>query len=83
MEEVAELCDRLVVLNQGRIVMNGSPAEIFSHASDLTEIGLSVPRVTDVFLRLREMGMDLPENVYTVEQAVGVLNARKGGKTPC
>ena len=83
MEEVAELCDRLVVLNHGRIAMNGSPAEIFTHAQELFEIGLSVPRVTEVFLRLREMGLSVPNDIYTVEQAAAYLNARKGGMTPC
>ena len=83
MEEVAELCDRLVVLNKGRIAMDGTPREIFSHAAELKQMGLSVPRVTEVCLRLRQMGLSLPEDVYTVGQAVAVLNARKGGTDAC
>ena len=83
MEEVAELCDRLVVLDHGHIVMDGTPAEIFLHAAELSEIGLSVPKVTEVALRLRELGLELPAPIYTVEQAVAALNARKGGSDPC
>ena len=77
MEEVAELCDRLVVMDHGTIAMDGSPAEIFTQASRLEEMGLTVPQVTKVFGLLRSRGLDLPANVYTLEQAVAALQARK------
>ena len=83
MEEVARVCDRLVVMHRGRIVMDGTPGEIFSHASRLKEIGLSVPQVTEVFHELRQNGVDVPENVYTLEQAVAVLTKLKGGNPGC
>ncbi len=82
MEEVAELCDRLVVMHKGEIAMDGSPAEIFTHARELQEMGLSVPQVTKVFSLLRDRGLELPESVYTLEQAVAALRARKEGR-PC
>ena len=82
MEEVAELCSRLIVMNKGSVAMDGTPAEVFTHADKLTKMGLSVPQVTSVFSRLRAMGLDLPADVYTVCYAVARLQERKEGR-PC
>ena len=82
MEEVAELCSRLIVMNKGCVAMDGAPAEVFTHVEELTEMGLSVPQVTSVFARLRAMGLDLPADVYTVRYAVARLQERKEGR-PC
>ena len=80
MEEVAELADRLMVMKDGGVDMIGKPAEVFSHAEHLREIGLTAPAVTEVFDLLRARGLPLPQNVYTLEQAVNALCAlRKGG----
>ena len=79
MEDVARLTDRLLVLNGSRLAMDGTPAEVFTHAEELVEMGLSIPQVTQVFLHLRKMGANVP-NVYTIAQAVEVLKAYKGGK---
>ena len=78
MEDVARLSDRLLVLNGSRLAMDAAPAEVFTHAEELVEMGLSIPQVTQVFLHLRKMGVDVP-NVYTIAQAVEVLKNRKGG----
>ena len=83
MEEVASFCDRLVVMNRGQIVMDGTPGEVFSGASRLKEIGLSVPQVTEVFRLLRAAGVDVPDDVYTLEQAVAALTKLKGGVPGC
>lgn len=77
MEEVASLCSRLVVMNHGAVAMDGTPAEVFTHAEELTQMGLSVPQVTTVFRLLRERGLDLPADVYTVKYAVRCLAAWK------
>ncbi len=79
MEDVARLTDRLLVLCGSHLAMDGAPGEIFTRASELVEMGLSIPQVTRVFLRLREMGLDVP-NVYTMDQAVDALAALKEGK---
>ena len=78
MEDVARLTDRLLVMNGSRLSYDACPAEVFSHAEDLLKIGLSIPQVTQVFLHLRHMGLDLP-NVYTLEQAADALQKLKGG----
>jgi energy-coupling factor transport system ATP-binding protein len=80
MEEIASTVDRLVVMNHSRAVMDGTPAQVFSHARELKEIGLAVPQVTSVFLRLQEMGVPVDTSVYTVEQAKAAILKLKGGR---
>ncbi len=83
MEEVAQEAQRLVVISEGRIPLSGSPAEVFSHDTELIEMGLGVPAMTRVFARLRTLGVDVPATVYTVEQArVAIMDAlaRKGAE---
>ena len=78
MEDVARLTDRLLVMNGSHLAMDGSPAEVFTHAEELVEMGLNIPQVTQVFLRLRAMGVPV-ENVYTIDQAVAEIKRVKGG----
>ncbi len=70
MEDVAAVADRVLVLNKGKIAMDGSVNAVYSRGKELKEIGLNVPEVTDVFLKLRDMGIDCKTDVYTIEQAV-------------
>ena len=76
MNDVARLTDRLLVLNGSHIAMDGTPDEVFTHAAQLEEMGLDIPEVTRVFLRLQAMGLDVPA-VHTMEQAVAVLKKLK------
>ena len=78
MTDVARLTERLLVMNGARLVMDGSPDEVFSRADELLDMGLDIPDVTSVFLRLRQLGVDIPQ-VYTIEQAVQVLTSLRGG----
>lgn len=78
MEDVARLTDRLLVMNGSRLAMDGTPAEVFTHAEELVEMGLSIPQVTQVFLQLRKLGLQIP-NVYTIDQAVQELKKIRGG----
>ena len=78
MEDVARLTDRLLVMNGSKLAMDGSPAEVFTHAEELVRMGLNIPQVTQVFLHLRAMGLNV-ENVYTIDQAVRQLKALRGG----
>ncbi len=78
MDDVARLTDRLLVMNQSRLVMDGTPREVFARAEELVAMGLNIPAVTQVFLRLRQMGLPV-ESVYTLDQAVAALCQRKGG----
>ena len=80
MEEIADSVQRLVVVNDARIAMDGTPREVFSHAEELDRMGLAVPQVTSVFLRLRQMGLPVDPSVYTTAQAAQALLALKGGR---
>ena len=79
MEEVAANADRLYVMNHGTVAMTGTPREVFSHAAELEDMGLDIPWVTRIFRRLRELGLEVDPTVYTIEQALEVLRAQKGG----
>lgn len=81
MEEVARLTDRLLVMNHGQVAMDGTPKEVFQQAQALLDMGLDIPVVTRVFLRLRELGPSVDTSVYSVEQAVAALKTWKGGAT--
>lgn len=81
MEEVAQFVDRLIVMNNGNIEMDGIPSEIFLMADRLEEIGLSAPQITYVIKKLKQLGMPIREDIFTVEKAIAelhkVLEARK------
>ena len=79
MDDVARLADRLLVLNEGQVEMLGKPSEIFTQAQRLREIGLNVPQVTTLFLRLKELGAPVDPATYTVEDALEQLLRLKGG----
>lgn len=80
MDDVAALADRLLVLNSGSIEMVGTPKEVFSQAARLREIGLAVPQMTELFLRLRELGVKVDPATYTITEALGQLLSLKGGR---
>ncbi|MBR5113948.1 MAG: energy-coupling factor transporter ATPase [Oscillospiraceae bacterium] len=79
MEEIARSVDRLVVFNKGHIMMDGAPSEVFEHDEELRSVGLSVPEVSLVAKRLRQLGLPIDRSVYTVEQAKKALLAVRGG----
>lgn len=80
MSDVARITDRLLVMNGSHLAMDGTPDQVFSRASELVEMGLDIPDVTRVFMRLQQLGLDVP-CVYSVEQAVSLLKGIKEGKT--
>ena len=80
MEDVARLTDRLLVMNGSRLAMDGTPSEVFSRAQELLAMGLNIPQVTQVFLKLKALGLDV-KSVYTMEQAVAEIIRLRGGKT--
>ena len=79
MEEIADSVQRLVVVNDAHIAMDGTPRQVFSRAEELETMGLAVPVVTSVFRRLRQMGLPVDDSVYTTAQAVETLTKLKGG----
>lgn len=69
MEDIAKIADRVLVMNKGEVAMFGSVREVFSRASELKTMGLNIPEITDVFLKLRKRGINCRTDIYTVEQA--------------
>ncbi len=79
MEDMAKYCDRLVVMNDGGIFAEGTKEEVFGNAGRLMEIGLGVPEITRLVARLREGGMPLKAEIYTVEEAKEAIAKLLGG----
>ena len=79
MNDVARLTERLLVLCGSKIAMDGPPAEVFTRAQELLDMGLDIPDITRVFLRLQQMGLAV-EPVYTMEQALETVKKLKEGK---
>ena len=78
MEDVARLTDRLLVMNGSKLAMDAPPAQVFTHAEELTQMGLNIPQVTQVFLELKKLGLDV-KNVYTIDQAAAEIKRLKEG----
>ena len=78
MEDVARLTDRLLVMNGSKLAMDAPPAQVFTHAEELTQMGLNIPQVTQVFLELKKLGLDV-KNVYTIDQAATEIKRLKEG----
>ncbi|WP_100065060.1 energy-coupling factor transporter ATPase [Miniphocaeibacter massiliensis] len=73
MEDVARLVNRIIVMDSGKIYMDGTPKEIFARPDKLIKVGLDVPQVTEFMLKLKEKGANIPTDVITVEEAYGIL----------
>lgn len=80
MEDIASLADKVIVMNNSRIEMQGTVDEVYSRGGELRRIGLNIPEITEIFLRLRARGFDVPANVYTVEQGAAILKALASGR---
>ena len=72
-ENVTVFADRVFVMDSGRLVMQGTPREIFSEVEKLKELRLDVPQVTLLAYELRKNGVDLPEGILTIEELVNAL----------
>lgn len=80
MEEVAKIVNRVIVINKGKIAMDGSPREVFSNVSALENIGLSAPQITYLMKKLKKKIPDLRDDIFTVEEAKReILRYLKGG----
>ena len=77
MEDIAKYANRVLVMSNKKIAMYDTVEKVFARAPELLELGLSVPQVTKIFLKLREMGVDVPADVYTIPYAVKMILAAK------
>ena len=82
MDDAAQYSERLIVFDHGTVCMDGSPEEIFDRAEELMQIGLNVPKATELAAALRRRGIPLDGSIYTHEQLMRALR-RAGEGSPC
>lgn len=85
MEDIAKYADKVLVLQNGTVAMYDTTEKVFARAEELMQLGLSVPQVTQIFLRLRQLGVEIDTDVYTVPYAVKTIckALQERGLTPC
>ncbi|MGE5626863.1 MAG: energy-coupling factor transporter ATPase [Solirubrobacterales bacterium] len=69
MEDVAKVADRILVMDNGKCIIDGKPSEVFKEVDTLESVGLAVPQVTYLIKRLRSLGYNISDSVFTIEQA--------------
>lgn len=72
MDEAVQ-ADRVLIINDGEIILDGNPAEVFSHADEIKDAGLDVPVAVELAVRLRKRGIKIPDDVITVEDMVDFI----------
>lgn len=83
MEDMAAYCNKILVMNEAKPFMYGTPAEVFGSAEALENVGLAVPQVTKLMIELRRRGYDVRTDIYTVEQAKAEVEKLLGGGAVC
>lgn len=69
MEDVAKLADRILVMDKGKVILDGTPSQIFKEIDTLESVGLAVPQVTYLSRALKEKGINISSNIFTIQQA--------------
>ena len=81
MEDVARYVQRIIVMNQGEVLFDDVPREVFCHYKELEQVGLAAPQVTYILHALREKGFFVDENATTIEEARDtILDALRSGR---
>ena len=80
MDDIASIADRLIVLADGTVAMDGTPAEVFGNPEKLKELGLTVPKSTEIAMALRQRGIALEGSIYTHEQLLAAVLKAAGTK---
>lgn len=80
MEDIATIADRMIVMKHGKVMLSGTPREVFSHGEALQAAGLNVPQITQVMMALNRRGIAIDPSIYTIEQAVSALQSYKAGR---
>lgn len=72
MEEAVE-ADRIVVMDDGKVLMEGKPRDVFSNVTEMKKVGLDVPQMTELAYELRKSGIDISEKILTINEMVNAL----------
>ena len=84
MEEIAKNVDRIIVLSDSRVLMSGTPREVFARGEELVTAGLDVPQVTRIAMALRARGLAIDPAVYTVDElSTALIALKRGGGAAC
>jgi energy-coupling factor transport system ATP-binding protein len=79
MDDMAKYCDSVIVMAKSKIVMQGKRNEVFSRGDELEQVGLGVPQITYLVRLLASNGIDIPQDIYTIEDAENALKKLFGG----
>ncbi|MCI9483423.1 MAG: energy-coupling factor transporter ATPase [Clostridiaceae bacterium] len=83
MEDTARMADRMLVMNQAKVMLLDRPEAVFARAEEIIAAGLDVPEITKVFMELHRRGVPVSPSVFTIEQAAAEIKRVKGGGRPC
>lgn len=89
MDDIAKFADNVVIMNRGRVLMEGTPREVFVREDFIRQAGLDVPQITNIVKALKAGGMDIPSDIYTMDEAVDAIvrairgKNRAGGAEKC
>ena len=79
MDDIARFADNVVIMNRGRVLMEGTPREVFVREDFIRQAGLEVPQITNIVKALKSGGMDIPSDIYTMDEAVeAIVRAMRG-----
>ncbi|MGM9581872.1 MAG: energy-coupling factor transporter ATPase [Anaerovibrio sp.] len=79
MDDIAKFADNVVIMNRGRVLMEGTPREVFVREDFIRQAGLDVPEITNIIKALKSGGLDIPSDIYTMEEAVeAIVRAMRG-----
>lgn len=73
MEDISSIADKIIVMNRGELAMYDTVDNVFKRAGELKQMGLNAPQMTLLFTRLRELGIDVPANIYDVKEGAEIL----------
>lgn len=83
MDDVADYADRIIVLDQGKVLYDDKPARVFSHVTELEGVGLAAPQVAYIMKALRDRGWQVSENVTTLQEAKEEILGQLRGRQTC
>ena len=75
MDDISALAQRIIVMNEGRVAMDGTPREVFAHPQELVDMHLGVPAAAQLAMELKKRGYNLPDNVYTLDEMRSLILA--------
>ena len=73
MDDVSQYADRILVINDGKLAIDGAPKEVFKHRNELLEFGLALPQITEAMYKLKEKGIDVDTDIISIEEAVNSI----------